>query len=155
MKPEHAIEKFFKEKIHDMNTCILFHCEFSSHRAPKMMREVRNLDRKLHEESYPQLYYPQLYLIKGGYKEFFKTFVENCEPQAYVEMLHGDFKDVCKSTASLVRKSWKRHKSFDMDDKLTSLITSSPASVARQRLIVEQRIESLERIVPEMENLIR
>ena len=123
VKPEHAIEKFFKEKIHDMNTCILFHCEFSSHRAPKMMREVRNLDRKLHEESYPQLYYPQLYLIKGGYKEFFKTFVENCEPQAYVEMLHGDFKDVCKSTASLVRKSWKRHKSFDMD----ILRHSSPA----------------------------
>ena len=38
-----------------------------------MMREVRNLDRKLHEESYPQLYYPQLYLIKGGYKEFFQN----------------------------------------------------------------------------------
>ena len=49
--------------------------------------------------------------------------MENCEPQAYVEMLHGDFKDVCKSTASLVRKSWKRHKSFDMD----ILRHSSPA----------------------------
>eukprot|EP00943_MAST-04B_sp_MAST-4B-sp1_P009705 g9705.t1 len=123
VKPEHAIEKFFKEQIHDIDTCILFHCEFSSHRAPKMMKEVRNLDRKLHENSYPQLYYPQLYLIKGGYKEFYNNFIEKCEPRAYVEMLHGDFKDVCKSTASLVRKSWKRHKSFDMD----LLRHSSPA----------------------------
>ncbi len=123
VKPEHAIEKFFKEQIHDIDTCILFHCEFSSHRAPKMMKEVRNLDRKLHENSYPQLYYPQLYLIKGGYKEFYKNFIDKCEPRAYVEMLHGDFKDVCKSTASLVRKSWKRHKSFDMD----LLRHSSPA----------------------------
>ena len=123
VRPEHAVEKFFKAHIYDTNTCILFHCEFSSHRAPKMMEEVRRIDRKLHEESYPELYYPQLYLIKGGYKEFFESYRGKCEPQAYVEMLHGDFTDVCRSTASMVRRSWRRHKSFD-----TNLLRhSSPA----------------------------
>ena len=88
-----------------------------------MMEEVRRIDRKLHEESYPELYYPQLYLIKGGYKEFFESYRGKCEPQAYVEMLHGDFTDVCRSTASMVRRSWRRHKSFDTN----VLRHSSPA----------------------------
>ena len=123
VRPEHAVDKFFKANIYDSNTCILFHCEFSSHRAPKMMEEVRRIDRKLHEETYPELYYPQLYLIKGGYKEFFESYREKCDPQAYVEMLHGDFTDVCRSTASMVRKSWRRHKSFDTN----VLRHSSPA----------------------------
>ena len=62
-------------------------------------------------------------MIKGGYKEFFESYRGKCEPQAYVEMLHGDFTDVCRSTASMVRRSWRRHKSFDTN----VLRHSSPA----------------------------
>jgi hypothetical protein len=34
--PDKVIDMLFKNSICDKNTCILFHCEFSSHRAPKL-----------------------------------------------------------------------------------------------------------------------
>ncbi|XP_066454976.1 M-phase inducer phosphatase 1-B-like [Eleutherodactylus coqui] len=70
---------------------VVFHCEFSSERAPKLCRILRNLDRKAN--LYPHLYYPELYLLKGGYKEFYETFKPLCEPQGYVKMVHKDFQD--------------------------------------------------------------
>jgi hypothetical protein len=70
--------------------CIVFHCEFSSHRGPKSYKRVRANDRKLNEPNYPELYYPEMYLLEGGYKQFFKDFPHLCEPQGYVEM-----KDPC------------------------------------------------------------
>lgn len=86
-------------------TALVFFCEFSATRAPKMcvrlplclclspslsklsrsleahsgvvvscrLRHVRNLDRWLHAEQYPTLFYPELYLIDGGYKKCFET----------------------------------------------------------------------------------
>lgn len=37
------------------------------------MRHLRDLDRKLHIDCYPDLYYPELYLLHKGYKEFFEN----------------------------------------------------------------------------------
>ncbi|TYZ50829.1 hypothetical protein PybrP1_003161, partial [[Pythium] brassicae (nom. inval.)] len=54
-------------------TALVFFCEFSATRAPKMLRHVRNLDRWIHAEEYPALFYPELYLIDGGYKNCFET----------------------------------------------------------------------------------
>ena len=48
---------------------VVFHCEFSSERGPRMCRFVRERDRSLNE--YPKLHYPELYVLKGGYKDFF------------------------------------------------------------------------------------
>ncbi|XP_029466028.1 M-phase inducer phosphatase 1-B-like [Rhinatrema bivittatum] len=70
---------------------LIFHCEFSSERAPRLCRSLRQLDRNAN--SYPCLYYPELYILKGGYKEFYETFQGLCEPQAYVHMLHQDFQE--------------------------------------------------------------
>ncbi|KAE8615004.1 hypothetical protein XENTR_v10008377 [Xenopus tropicalis] len=65
---------------------IVFHCEFSSERGPKMEE-----DRARNE--YPGLYYPELYLLKGGYKDFFPEYKELCEPQGYCPMHHQDFRE--------------------------------------------------------------
>ncbi|XP_071987087.1 M-phase inducer phosphatase 1-like [Engystomops pustulosus] len=73
---------------------VIFHCEFSSERAPKLCRILRNLDRKAN--LYPHLYYPELYLLKGGYKEFYETLKHLCEPQGYVKMVHKDFQEQLK-----------------------------------------------------------
>uniref|UniRef100_A0A3Q3BC66 M-phase inducer phosphatase n=1 Tax=Kryptolebias marmoratus TaxID=37003 RepID=A0A3Q3BC66_KRYMA len=69
----------------DKRVVIIFHCEFSSERGPKMCRFVRARDRAMNE--YPNLHYPELYILKGGYKNFF------CEPQSYRPMHHEDFKE--------------------------------------------------------------
>jgi len=44
------------------------------------------LDRKHNEQSYPNLFYPEMYLLEGGYKQFWKDHPELCDPQGYVEM---------------------------------------------------------------------
>ncbi|EDW57665.1 cdc25-like protein phosphatase twine [Drosophila virilis] len=65
----------------------VFHCEFSSERGPKLLRYLRNNDRHVHTHNYPSLDYPELYLLHNGYKEFFASYMDLCEPCNYVPML--------------------------------------------------------------------
>ncbi|XP_052062001.1 M-phase inducer phosphatase 3-like [Mytilus californianus] len=72
---------------------IIFHCEFSSERGPKMCRFLRNHDRELNADNYPSLYFPELYILKGGYKDFYGSYKTLCTPMDYVPMLSKDHKD--------------------------------------------------------------
>lgn len=65
---------------------IVFHCEFSSERAPAMLRCLRKLDRQ--RNRYPTLDFPELYLLKDGYKEFFSSQKGNTTG-SYLPMLDG------------------------------------------------------------------
>ncbi|XP_055481372.1 M-phase inducer phosphatase 3 isoform X5 [Psammomys obesus] len=67
---------------------IVFLCEFSSERGPRMCRALREKDRALNQ--YPTLYYPELYILKGGYRDFFPEYMELCEPQSYCPMHYQD-----------------------------------------------------------------
>lgn len=69
---------------------IIFHCEFSSERAPSLSRFLRNRDREMNESNYPKLRHPEIYLLNGGFKAFFGDFKEFCEPQSYKPMNHKD-----------------------------------------------------------------
>ncbi|KAL5965934.1 M-phase inducer phosphatase 3 [Taenia solium] len=71
---------------------IIFHCEFSSKRAPKMARLLRKLDRSSNLSRYPFLFFPELYVMKGGYAEFYKRFPDLCEPSEYMKMFHKSHK---------------------------------------------------------------
>uniref|UniRef100_G1MRY0 M-phase inducer phosphatase n=1 Tax=Meleagris gallopavo TaxID=9103 RepID=G1MRY0_MELGA len=73
---------------------VVFHCEFSSERGPRMCRFVRERDRLGNE--YPNLHYPELYVLKGGYRDFFLRCRSFCEPQSYRPMHHEDFKEDLK-----------------------------------------------------------
>ncbi|KAK9508731.1 hypothetical protein O3M35_006219 [Rhynocoris fuscipes] len=63
---------------------LIFHCEFSSERGPYLSRFLRKEDRAGNE--YPNLHYPEVYLLHGGYSTFFKEYVDLCEPKAYRTM---------------------------------------------------------------------
>jgi hypothetical protein len=52
----------------------LFHCEFSSHRGPALLRHVRSIDRRINSQRYPHMSFPDLYLIAGGYVAFGERF---------------------------------------------------------------------------------
>ncbi|CAB1457592.1 unnamed protein product [Pleuronectes platessa] len=98
---------------------IVFHCEFSSERGPRMCRFVRERDRALNE--YPNLHYPELYILKGGYKEFFPHFQLQCEPQAYRPMHHEDFKEDLRKFR-LKSRTWAGERSKrDMYSRLKKL----------------------------------
>lgn len=65
---------------------LIFHCEFSSERAPKLLRHLRNKDRDINRDHYPRLMHPELYLLEGGYKAFYGQYKQYCEPQSYRPM---------------------------------------------------------------------
>lgn len=97
---EEDVDKYFIKETnyhkHAEKLCLVFHCEFSSHRGPKAYKRIRSSDRKINESNYPDLYYPEMYLLEGGYKQFFKDFPELCDPQAYVEMKDPLFTPECR-----------------------------------------------------------
>lgn len=114
---EQIYEKFLaNDKLKKLNeetnakgkrSVIIFHCEFSSERGPSMLRFLRNQDRTLNKDSYPHLFYPELYLLEGGYKAFYEQNESQCEPQTYKPMLHKDHADDLKHFRAKT-KTWNR-----------------------------------------------
>ncbi|XP_072314382.1 M-phase inducer phosphatase 1-like [Eucyclogobius newberryi] len=103
----------------DKRVVIVFHCEFSSERGPRMCRFVRERDRAMNE--YPKLHYPELYILKGGYKDFFPVFQAQCEPQSYHPMLHEDFKEDLRKF-QMKSRTWAGERSKrDMYSRLKKL----------------------------------
>jgi len=102
--------------------CIVFHCEFSSQRAPRLYRLLRQWDRACHAASYPQLYYPELYLLRGGYKNFFNKCIHLCQPQAYQPMFDNGFKKEMKDgMQTIARSKQRRSMSFNNIDEYDGL----------------------------------
>ncbi|XP_035529526.1 M-phase inducer phosphatase 1-like [Morone saxatilis] len=103
----------------DKRVVIIFHCEFSSERGPRMCRFVRERDRAMNE--YPKLHYPELYILKGGYKDFFPHFQSQCEPESYRPMHHEDFKEDLRKFR-LKSRTWAGERSKrDMYSRLKKL----------------------------------
>ncbi|XP_029901130.1 M-phase inducer phosphatase 2 [Myripristis murdjan] len=103
----------------DKRILIIFHCEFSSERGPRMCRFVRERDRAMND--YPKLHYPELYILKGGYKEFFPHFQAQCDPQSYRPMHHEDFKEDLRK-CRLKSRTWAGERSKrDLYSRLKNL----------------------------------
>ncbi|XP_060066571.1 cdc25-like protein phosphatase twine [Ylistrum balloti] len=102
---KHAENKYTRDQVqqllHEIQSCdvigkrniLIFHCEFSSERGPKMMRFLRTQDRAQNEANYPALTYPEVYLLDGGYKAFYNTEHTLCQPMEYKPMLHQGHSD--------------------------------------------------------------
>lgn len=70
------------------------------------MHFLRNRDRECHSHSYPTLFYPEIYLLEGGYKDFFESHKVLCEPVCYKPMTHSDHIDDLRHFRSK-SKSWE------------------------------------------------
>jgi len=53
---------------------IIFHCEFSQSRGPKMYNLLRSFDREINFKNYPKLTFPDIHLLEGGYSLFSEAF---------------------------------------------------------------------------------
>ncbi|KAL9649124.1 hypothetical protein ABK040_004146 [Willaertia magna] len=108
-KDESTIQKYKDYKI-------IFHCEYSQCRAPKMYRLMRKLDRNNHIHDYPNLTFPNIYILEGGYKEFYECDNQNintrdyCEPRDYVAMNAKPYVAECKKYFTMVRNLWKERR---------------------------------------------
>ena len=96
-------EKLFEKLFNSPLRCadgkpvvLVFHCEFSANRGPRLMREVRERDRLANNQNYPSLFYPEMYLLEGGYKSFYEYNNMLCSPKAYLPMLHDNHRNDMK-----------------------------------------------------------
>lgn len=71
-----------------------------------MYRALRGLDRELHAQFYPQIFYPEIYVLEGGFKEFHRDYPQLCDG-TYVPMEDKSFKKECKDKFSDCRKQYK------------------------------------------------
>ena len=76
----HSKESIIKlyEKYRGRDVSIIFHCEFSHDRGPTVMAQFREYDRTLHRDTYPDLEFPHIYLLDGGYSSFYAQYPEFC-----------------------------------------------------------------------------
>lgn len=95
-------------------TALILHCEYSVHRAPIMAKYIRHRDRAFNVDTYPQLTYPDLYILEGGYSAFFANHRTLCFPQNYVEMNDKEHEDACERGLGKVkhRSKLNRAKTF-------------------------------------------
>jgi M-phase inducer tyrosine phosphatase len=53
---------------------IILYCEYSQRRCVEFYRLIRHIDRLIHQNTYPNLFYPEIYILQGGYSSFFQQF---------------------------------------------------------------------------------
>ncbi|XP_035264208.1 M-phase inducer phosphatase 1-B-like [Anguilla anguilla] len=87
----HLLRQRLQARCPEKRLILVLHCEFSSERAPRTCRLLRRQDRSLNE--YPALIYPEVYVLKGGYRDFYHLYRHLCEPQSYCPMHHEDHRD--------------------------------------------------------------
>jgi M-phase inducer tyrosine phosphatase len=111
---------------------LIFHCEYSAHRAPIMAKFIRNKDRAVNSERYPYLTYPELYILDGGYSSFFKDHRPRCFPQNYVEMEAKEHAQACELGLGKVKQRSKlvRAQTFAFGQHSPSM-DSSPTAPCR------------------------
>lgn len=110
-------QSLFVQK-NDKPVVIIFHCEFSAERGPRLMREFRDMDRTLNKDNYPNLFYPEIYLLEGGYKVFYEKHVQYCEPRSYLPMLDGEHRSAMKFFR-------KKSKSWELETRKTKFISKT------------------------------
>ena len=89
------------------HTILIFHCEFSSLRAPKMGNFVRNYDRKIHD--YPELSFPTCVVLDRGFREFYNVKKDDSPylfgKIGYIEQMDKKFVKEEKMYHQAVKKS--------------------------------------------------
>ncbi|EGD86516.1 uncharacterized protein TERG_08755 [Trichophyton rubrum CBS 118892] len=104
---EQLAEKLFTEGEMKQKTALIFHCEYSAHRAPIMAKFIRHRDRAVNIDQYPKLTFPEMYILHGGYSGFFAEHSSLCYPQNYVEMAAKEHEFACERGLGKVKQRSK------------------------------------------------
>lgn len=111
---------------------LIFHCEYSVKRGPSMALALRQADRSLASD-YPRCYFPDVYVLQGGYAEFFQRCPDLCEPRAYVSMDDPRHLEKRSSGMNGFRKQFTRNRSFAYGDgnPAGTVLTSAASGINR------------------------
>ncbi|KAK9471986.1 Rhodanese-like domain-containing protein [Dipodascopsis tothii] len=126
MNSTNQLDDLFLNRQPDEKLLLIFHCEYSAHRAPRMALNLRNKDRHINMHRYPELHFPDIYILHGGYSNFFSGYRSRCEPQNYVEMLNPEHRESGVRQMHKFRKVTKfsRTRSFTLGQSSTHYSSS-------------------------------
>ncbi|KAJ2689201.1 m-phase inducer phosphatase [Coemansia spiralis] len=119
----------------DKRVVVVLHCEYSLQRAPSMACHLRRRDREVNMHRYPYLHYPEIYVLKGGYRNFFSFHKTLCEPQSYVEMNDEAHMVDCRQRMLQFNRQFKRTKSMNDAALCRSVSVSGPAPSLLSRTV--------------------
>ncbi|KAF2495106.1 Rhodanese-like protein [Lophium mytilinum] len=102
---EQLAEELFNQ-VSPPNTLLIFHCEYSAHRAPLMAKAIRGRDREVNIESYPRLTYPEVYILQGGYSSFYESHRPRCIGD-YLRMDAKEHESACERGMNKLRQRTK------------------------------------------------
>lgn len=88
----------------------------------------------MNNHNYPKIHYPEVYILEGGYCNYFKSSSHRCEPSAYVTMDDPVHAASRREDLDQFRKAkFGRHKSYAYGDgasKVSSLSTQAKRNTA-------------------------
>ncbi len=95
-------------------------------------KHLRSKDRAANGHVYPKIHYPEVYILEGGYCNYFKTFSERCEPSGYVTMDDPKHAASRREDLDQFRKAkFGRHKSYAYGDVQSRLSAGGPVAPKR------------------------
>lgn len=125
-----ALEKRMVEKVYEIterkSTLVVFHCEYSAYRGPLMATHLRQCDRQANIRNYPNLYYPDIAVLDGGYSHFYQAHNDRCEPRNYVGMNDHGYQSTCEKEMDRFRAHMRMRKSNASLGSLVDVQTSAP-----------------------------
>ncbi|KAK4903316.1 m-phase inducer phosphatase [Elasticomyces elasticus] len=126
------------------STLLIFHCEYSVHRAPLTAKHVRNHDRIVNVTQYPALTFPDMYVLEGGYSKFFANHRSKCFPQNYVEMNDQRHEQACERGMGKFKQRQKlnRAQTFAFGQNGHDDMNDSPTAQSRTTMGVGARSQS-------------
>jgi hypothetical protein len=68
---------------------------------------VRSEDRKKNAHCYPELTYPEMYILEGGYHSFYHSHPTHCVPCDYIRMDAKGFEERCERGLAKLRQGSK------------------------------------------------
>lgn len=115
------------------STLLILHCEYSVHRAPLTAKFIRSHDRNVNAANYPSLTYPEVYILDGGYSNFFRSHRSKCFPQNYVEMSDQRHEQACERGMAKVKQRQKlcRAQTFAFGQNGHDEMEDSPTAQSR------------------------
>lgn len=109
----HLLNSIQIDHINQKAPVLIFHCEFSQKRGPRALRMLREIDRQLNYNTGPNLYYPEVYILEGGYSAFHKQYPHYTNPQnSYIKMVDERYRSHYCQAREKEKRTWEIKTSF-------------------------------------------
>ena len=116
--------------------CTLLFATLVINDFPLSAKHLRAKDRAMNNHLYPKIHFPEVYILEGGYCQYFKASPNRCEPPAYVTMDDPVYAASRREDLDQFRKAkFGRHKSYAYGDGASKMSLVSMAQQPKRNTV--------------------